>query len=314
MTAFGALFSPHKGLAFSRLHMSSSAASSESSIFRVAVCQMCSKGDTEANYQTIARLSAQAKEGGAKLACFPENFNFLGTERKQSFAIAEDLTGPAIARYKELATSLDIWLSLGGFQERAPDVDNAPRIKNTHVVISAAGELVASYSKLHLFDAPYVNLMESTFTTAGDQVVVLDSPVGRLGLSVCYDVRFPELYAALRKLGAEVILIPAAFTVPTGCAHWEVLMRARAIETQSYILAAAQCGSHNEKRASYGHSMIVDPWGVIIAQASDGEGVCVADIDLSFLKDVRKRMPVIDHARPSVYERVEDMKAGTPKL
>eukprot|EP00611_Tribonema_gayanum_P023417 TRINITY_DN491_c0_g1_i1.p1 TRINITY_DN491_c0_g1~~TRINITY_DN491_c0_g1_i1.p1 ORF type:complete len:348 (+),score=89.21 TRINITY_DN491_c0_g1_i1:185-1228(+) len=281
--------------------------SPEKNVSRIAVCQMCSTDDVERNFAAVAKFAALAKECGASLACFPENFNFLGSGVQKSLDIAEPLEGKTLLRYRGLAKDLGIWLSLGGFQEKIDQQTEGGAegdkefIANCHVIIDAEGELKSRYRKLHMFDAPYVNLKESAFTKAGDSIAVANSPVGKLGVSICYDLRFPELYVALRQKGAEVILIPAAFTVPTGQAHWEVLLRARAIETQCYVVAAAQSGRHNEKRESYGHSMVVDPWGEVVARCADGEGMCVADIDLNRLREIRARMPVADHRRPEVY-------------
>ena len=236
----------------------------------------------------------------------PENFNFLGLSPAESLASAELLDGPIIQQYASLARRLQLWLSLGGFQERGPD---PAHLFNCHMIINAAGEVAATYRKIHLFNVDVPGgpvLMESRFTAPGTQLVTCDSPAGRLGLSTCYDLRFPEVYQRLVfDLGAEILLVPSAFTVATGEAHWEVLLRARAIETQSYVVAAAQAGRHNEKRESYGHSLIVDPWGNVVAQLPDPQatGIAVAEVDLAAMRAIRERMPVAAHraaGRPSV--------------
>lgn len=229
------------------------------------------------------------------------------TSLLQSLAIAEPLTGPTIARYSALAKRLGLWLSLGGFQEKGPDPSH---LFNCHVIIDAGGHIAATYRKIHLFNVDVPGgpvLMESRFTSPGTQLAVCDSPAGRLGLSVCYDLRFPEVYQRLvLDMGAEVLLVPSAFTVATGKAHWEVLLRARAIETQCYVVAAAQAGRHNEKRESYGHSIIVDPWGTVVGKLDDphATGIAVAEVDLDAMRKVRERMPVAEHraaGRPAVH-------------
>jgi predicted amidohydrolase len=231
----------------------------------------------------------------------PECFAFIGVKGTDALAVMEPLDGPLLGRYRELAARHRLWLSLGGFAEKGPDRD---RRFNAHVIVNDAGEIQASYRKIHLFDVDMgdVNgpvLMESATAAAGETLVTCDSPAGKLGLTVCYDLRFPEMFARLRyELGCEVMLVPSAFTKPTGQAHWETLLRARAIETQSYVVAAAQAGVHSEGRASHGHAMIVDPWGKVVAEL-DGEetGIAVADVDLGYLKDVRSRIPVETHRR-----------------
>ncbi|PSC76452.1 nitrilase 2 [Micractinium conductrix] len=240
----------------------------------------------------------------------PENVSFLGENFTESLAIAEPLhpPGPTLERYCRLAAASGVWLSLGGFQEAGPDPGH---LYNTHVVISSSGEVAATYRKVHLFNVDVPGgpvLMESRFTAPGERLAVCDSPAGRLGLSVCYDLRFPELYQRLAfDLGAQLLLVPSAFTVATGRAHWEVLLRARAIETQCYVVAAAQAGKHNARRESYGHSLMIDPWGEVVARLEDplATGIACADIDLEKLRSIRTRMPVAEHralGRPAVLQ------------
>jgi predicted amidohydrolase len=265
----------------------------------------------EHNLATCTRLANDAKAAGASLLCLPECFAFIGARAKEAQNMAEPLGGPLLQRYRELARDTGLWLSLGGFQEKPEGYDSDPerRIYNTHCVINPAGELRAAYRKIHLFDAPFVKLVESAFTLPGEEVVACDcNPVGRLGLSVCYDVRFPELYQSLKfGKGADVLLVPAAFTVPTGKAHWELLLRTRAIENQAYVIAAAQAGLHNEdgnRRESYGHAMIIDPWGQVLAKLEDpiGTGVAVAEIDVAArLGELENKMPLAVHRRYGVY-------------
>ena len=268
---------------------------------RIAVGQMCASSDVEKNLEVVADLCARAKDRGCAMLFLPECFAFIGVKGTDALAVMEPLDGPLLGRYRELAARHRLWLSLGGFAEKGPDLD---RRFNAHVIVNDAGEVQASYRKIHLFDVDMgdVNgpvLMESATAAAGETLVTCDSPAGKLGLTVCYDLRFPEMFARLRyELGCEVMLVPSAFTKPTGQAHWETLLRARAIETQSYVVAAAQAGVHSEGRASHGHAMIVDPWGKVVAEL-DGEetGIAVADVDLGYLKDVRSRIPVETHRR-----------------
>jgi predicted amidohydrolase len=265
---------------------------------KIAVAQMTSVGNIETNFQTCKTLAEQAVSQGAKILFLPENFNFLGMSPTESLALAEPLDGPIIARYAALAKSLGVWLSLGGFQERGPDPEH---LYNCHVIINSDGDVAASYRKIHLFNVDVPGgpvLMENRFTSPGTGLATCDTPVGRLGLSVCYDLRFPAVYQRLAfELGAEILLVPSAFTVATGKAHWEVLLRARAIETQTYVVAAAQAGQHNEKRESYGHSLIIDPWGKVISKLDDPlvTGIAVAEIDLAEMRSIRERMPVKEH-------------------
>ena len=268
---------------------------------RIAVGQMCASSDVEKNLEVVADLCARAKDRGCAMLFLPECFAFIGVKGTDALAVMEPLDGPLLGRYRELAARHRLWLSLGGFAEKGPDRD---RRFNAHVIVNDAGEIQASYRKIHLFDVDMgdVNgpvLMESATAAAGETLVTCDSPAGKLGLTVCYDLRFPEMFARLRyELGCEMMLVPSAFTKPTGQAHWETLLRARAIETQSYVVAAAQAGVHSEGRASHGHAMIVDPWGKVVAEL-DGEetGIAVADVDLGYLKDVRSRIPVETHRR-----------------
>ncbi|KAI4302358.1 hypothetical protein MLD38_038113 [Melastoma candidum] len=275
---------------------------------RVAVAQMTSINDLAANFATCSRLVKEAASAGAKLICFPESFSYIGLKDGESLSIAQPLDGPIMKQYQSLARESNIWLSLGGFQETGSD---SAHLCNTHVVIDDAGIIRSKYRKIHLFDVDVPggrSYKESTFTEAGKELVAVDSPIGRLGLTVCYDLRFPEVYQHLRfQHNAQVLLVPSAFTKITGEAHWEVLLRARAIETQCYVIAAAQAGKNNEKRESFGDSLIIDPWGVVIGRLPDrlSTGIAVADIDLSFLDSVRARMPIAQHRKPVEFWKPE---------
>ncbi|KAJ3676384.1 hypothetical protein LUZ60_003796 [Juncus effusus] len=265
---------------------------------KVGVVQMTSTNDLEANYLTCSRLVKEAAEKEVKMLFFPESFSFIAAKEGESLKIAEPLDGPIMRRYCSLARESNMWLSLGGFQEKGPDES---RLFNTHVLVDNSGKIINSYRKIHLFDVDVPGSMvykESNTTAPGNQLVVEESPIGRLGLTVCYDLRFPELYQILRfKHQAQVILVPSAFTKITGEAHWDILLRARAIETQCYVIAAAQAGKHNEKRESYGDSVIIDPWGTVVARLSDrlSTGFAVAEIDLSKIDSVRTKMPILMH-------------------
>ncbi|KAJ8451224.1 hypothetical protein Cgig2_013996 [Carnegiea gigantea] len=262
---------------------------------RVAVAQMTSVNDLAANFATCARLVKEAAAAGAKLLCFPESFSYVGNLLGDSVKIAEPLDGPIMQGYSDLARESKIWLSLGGFQEKGSD---DAHLCNTHVIVDDAGNIKGKYSKIHLFDVDVPGgtvYKESSFTEA------VDSPIGRLGLTVCYDVRFPELYQLLRfQHKAQILLVPSAFTKITGEAHWEILLRARAIETQCYVIAAAQAGKHNEKRESYGDSLIIDPWGTVVGRLNDrlSTGIAVADIDFSLIESVRTKMPIEKQRKP----------------
>lgn len=268
---------------------------------RVAAAQMTSVNDLAANFATCSRLAKEAASAGAKLLCFPENFAYVGAKQGDSLKIAEALDGPIMSRYCALARESNIWLSLGGFQEKGAD---EAHLRNTHVLIDDSGNIKTTYSKMHLFDVDVPGgavYKESSFTEAGNDIVAVDSPFGRLGLTVCYDLRFPEVYQQLRfHQNAQVLLVPAAFTTVTGQAHWEILLRARAIETQCYVIAAAQAGKHNEKRESYGDTLIIDPWGTVVGRLPDllSTGIAVADIDFSLIDSVRAKMPISMHRKP----------------
>ncbi|CAI9091504.1 OLC1v1026557C3 [Oldenlandia corymbosa var. corymbosa] len=240
------------------------------STVRVAAAQMTSINDIAANFATCSRLVKEAASAGAKLICFPENFSYVGNLSGDSVKIAEPLDGPIMKSYCDLARESSMWLSLGGFQEKGSDDGH---ICNAHVLVDDTGAIRSVFRKIHLFDVDVPGsavYKESSFTEAGKEIVAADSPIGRLGLTVCYDLRFPELYQQLRfQHDAQVLLVPAAFTKPTGLAHWEILLRARAIETQCYVIAAAQAGKHNEKRESYGDTLIIDPWGTVVGRLPD---------------------------------------------
>lgn len=266
-----------------------------------AVIQMVSQSDISANLERARQLLEQAAENGARLAVLPENFAAMGRRDSAAIGRAEALgQGPILPWLKQAARDLKLWVVAGTLPLPPQGLPDA-KAHACSLLIDDHGQTVARYDKLHLFDVDVADnrgrYRESDDYAHGAQVVVADTPVGRLGLSLCYDLRFPELYSALRAAGAELISAPAAFTAVTGAAHWEVLIRARAIETQCYVLAAAQGGVHPGPRETYGHAAIIDPWGRIVAEQASGEAVLLADRDSSEQASIRARMPVALHRR-----------------
>ncbi len=264
---------------------------------RFAVCQITSTDDRARNRRVASELVRRAAGHGAQVVCLPEMWPFIGPEHDK-VAGAESLEGPSMSAMRDLAQELGIWLFPGSFAERA---DDPTRVFNTATALAPDGGLRGVYRKLHLFDVDVPNgavFTESDTVQAGDQAVVVDTPFGRMGMSICYDVRFPMLYQSLRDAGADVILVPSAFTALTGKEHWELLIRARAVENQVYVVAAEQWGQHNAARRSHGHSMIVDPWGHIVAQCSEQEGVASTVTDPAYLAKVRQQVPCHGHKRP----------------
>ena len=267
---------------------------------RVGAVQMRSTDDLAANLATVRTLTHRAAADGAKLVVLPECFSFLGRGEGDKLRIAEptDGNGPIMTTLRELATQHGIWIVGGGTPELIPD--DPKRTYNTAVVLSPAGALAARYRKIHLFDVDIpggATLRESDATAAGDELVVVPIEGANVGMSICYDVRFPELYRCLVKdRGAEVLLVPAAFTAHTGAAHWHLLLRARAVEDQAWVVAAAQWGKHNEKRESYGHSLISDPWGTIVGEQQSGDGVVMATLDSATVAKRRTQLPSLRHA------------------
>ncbi len=267
---------------------------------RVGAVQMRSTDDLAANLATCRTLTARAAAEGAKLVVLPECWAFLGRAEGDKLPIAEDLAGdgPMMTTLRELATQHGVWIVAGGTQERIPG--DLRRTYNTAAVIDPRGALAARYRKIHLFDVDIpggATLRESDATAAGDELVALPIEGATVGLTISYDVRFPELYRSLVKdRGADVLLVPAAFTAHTGAAHWHLLLRARAVEDQAWVVAPAQWGKHNEKRESYGHSLISDPWGVIVGEQAEGDGVVVHTLDGATVEKRRTQLPSLRHA------------------
>ena len=267
----------------------------------LAVIQMVSQDDVLANLRQARGLLEQAAVGGAKLAVLPENFAAMGRRDLAELGRREALgEGPILPWLKQCARELGLWI-VAGTLPLPPQGQPEAKARACSLLIDAQGQQAARYDKLHLFDVDVADshgrYRESHDFAHGNQVVVADTPLGRLGLTVCYDLRFAELYGALREAGAELITVPAAFTAITGAAHWQVLTRARAIETQCYILAAGQGGSHPGGRETFGHSAIIDPWGRVLAEQAQGEGCLHAQRDPLEQAAIRQRMPVARHKR-----------------
>jgi nitrilase len=264
---------------------------------RVAAIQMTSSHIVADNLLVAGQLLRRAKDSGAAIACLPENFSFLGLKEADKLQVAEaDGEGPVQAFLRDTARQLKLWILGGTTVLRG---DSPTRVANASLLIDADGERVARYDKIHLFDVsiPGRNerYLESTHVTPGRKVVIADTPVGTLGLSVCYDMRFPELYRELVAQGAEWLAMPAAFTVPTGRAHWEPLLRARAIENLCYVVAPAQSGTHTNGRETYGDTLIVDYWGQVVSRLAKGTGVITAEFDLAKQAETRARFPALEN-------------------
>jgi predicted amidohydrolase len=259
---------------------------------------MNSTADVEANMAGVDRLVLEAAERGAVMALVPECFSYLGPEAGKA-AIAESLDerGPILERCRAIARNAGIDVIYGGFWEKSEDPE---KVRNACIYMNSDGSVATVYRKIHLFDVDLpdgTKVLESETVEPGAETVVADAPFGKVGLSVCYDLRFPELYRRLVDGGAIALAIPAAFTLTTGKDHWHVLLRARAIEQQCYVLAAAQTGHHYGRRHSYGHALIADPWGTVLAQCGEGEGVAVAAIDPEYVEKVRRAVPSLVHRR-----------------
>eukprot|EP00587_Corethron_hystrix_P006609 CAMPEP_0113322162 /NCGR_PEP_ID=MMETSP0010_2-20120614/15424_1 /TAXON_ID=216773 ORGANISM="Corethron hystrix, Strain 308" /NCGR_SAMPLE_ID=MMETSP0010_2 /ASSEMBLY_ACC=CAM_ASM_000155 /LENGTH=339 /DNA_ID=CAMNT_0000180575 /DNA_START=150 /DNA_END=1172 /DNA_ORIENTATION=+ /assembly_acc=CAM_ASM_000155 len=315
---------------------------------RTALAQLRSTNVKADNLAAVVECARLAKEGGASFLCLPECFAFMGSSPGETADAAEDIfehlapdgkpRTKIFDTLKNLAIEHGLWISAGGMHERTRTGDGM--VHNSHFVLRPDGSLAGLYRKCHLFDvfipSRNIDLRESATTTAGTvgTVIVRDTPIGSVGLTTCYDVRFPEMYASLLDAGADVVLVPSAFTVPTGAAHWHILLRARAAEGQCYILAAAQAGVHSTKRRSYGHSLVVDPWGEVVADAGGYDGLgsgrkvvggksplCISnehdepvptpsvvfcDLDPEMIKLVRERIPISNHraACPADYGEI----------
>ena len=274
---------------------------------RAAAVQLNSQEDKQRNLEVAERLVRDAARDGADLVCLPERWNLLG-DSATILDGAEPLDGPSLAAARSWASELGIHLLAGSIAERA---EGHERLFNTSVLIGPDGEDVAAYRKIHMFDVEVegTTFRESDHDQPGEEIVIAPLDDLELGLSVCYDLRFPELYRILAVRGARVIAVPSAFTVPTGRAHWEVLLRARAIENQAFVVAPDQIGKAPPHFESYGHSAIVDPWGVVLAMAPDEECFVAADLDLAEQQRMREKLPALANRRPGAYRWPEEVRA-----
>jgi len=264
--------------------------------WKVAAIQLTSTTEVQRNVDRALDLVARAASRGARLVALPENVAYLRREGA-ALELRESIDGPLVTRFRESAQHHGVHVLVGSIPERIP---RTRRVHNTSILIDPRGAVVATYRKLHLFDIDIPGravLRESATVRAGDRITVADTELGRLGLSICYDLRFPELYRRLTLEGAEVIFVPAAFTAFTGPHHWLPLLRARAIENQCWVVAPAQVGRHGPGRRSHGESVVVDPWGAVVARRVAGEGIVEATIDLGRVRRVRRGLPCLRHVR-----------------
>jgi len=265
---------------------------------RIALLQMTSGIDPAVNAATLIAAIRSAAGQGAVMLFTPEMSGLIDRDRARAAAsIVAEADDPVLARVCAAAAEAGIWVHLGSLAVRRAD----GRFANRGFVIDPAGTIRARYDKLHLFDVDLPtgeSWRESAAYAAGDAAIVTQTPIGMLGASICYDLRFPDLYRALSDAGATVLSVPAAFTRPTGAAHWHVLLRARAIESASYVVAAAQTGVHADGRATYGHSLVIDPWGTVVLDMGEAAGLGYAEISSDSVTDVRARIPALEHRRP----------------
>jgi predicted amidohydrolase len=267
-------------------------------VFTAACIQLASDIEPEANVAAGAEAIRRAREGGADFVLTPETTDMMEMKRRDAFAKAKgEGEHPGLAQLSGLAGELGCWLLIGSLVIRLSD----ERLANRSFLIDPAGRIAARYDKIHMFDVEVPDgqsYRESKAYRAGESAVLADLPWGRLGLSVCYDLRFPQLYRTLAQAGADFLTVPSAFTRLTGRAHWHVLLRARAIETGCFVLAPAQCGETSQGRQTYGHSLIVAPWGEVLAEAGEAPGVIFAEIDPARVAEARRMIPALGHDRP----------------
>lgn len=265
---------------------------------RVGVVQMNSSANVDENLAFAKLKIEQAADSGIELISFPETFLYIGKDRQYKHDIAQTLDGKLVQIFQDLALKFSLSILMGSIYEKIPD---DTRLYNTSILINQHGEIQATYRKIHLFDAPLLGHTESNDIKAGNSTVVVEHDIGKIGLTICYDLRFPELYRNLTQQGAEIIFVPSAFFHYTGQHHWLQLLTARAIENQVYIVAPNQWGEHHEGRESFGNSVIIDPWGSIKCLAKDESVLAFAEIDLDYLRELRANMPLLSHTRPELY-------------
>ncbi len=265
---------------------------------RIGVVQTCTGIDPAANAAHLVAAIGDLAHGGATLIFTPEMSGLLDRDRVRAAPVVQDEAGDLVlAAVRAAAAEHQVWVHLGSLALRPEGSD---RLVNRGFVIDSGGRIVVRYDKIHLFDVdlPGERYRESAAYAPGDRAVVAATPWGGLGLSICYDVRFPALYNSLALAGADIVAVPAAFTRPTGVAHWHTLLRARAIETGTFVVAAAQSGVHADGRATFGHSLVIDPWGTVVLDMGEAVGVATVDLDLAQVAAVRGRVPSLRHARP----------------
>jgi predicted amidohydrolase len=268
---------------------------------KIALLQMTTGIDPAANRETIIDAMRTAKAGGAHMLFTPEMSGYLDRNRKRAAErIVTEGDDPVLTGVQAAAAELGLWVSIGSLAVADPATPG--KWRNRAFMIDGAGTIRARYDKMHLFDVDLPtgeSWRESSSYAAGDTGVIVATPWTPIGLSICYDLRFPDLYRALSDAGARILTVPAAFTAPTGEAHWHVLLRARAIEAGCFVIAAAQTGTHEDGRATYGHSLVIDPWGKVLLDMGAAAGVGLVDLDLAQVDAVRQRIPALDHRRPN---------------
>lgn len=288
------------------------AATSEPRSFRMALVQMCSGRVVDKNVDAAETLIREAAKGGAAYVLTPEMTTLMELDRARLLAAVTPEEGnAAIAQFTALARELGIWLHIGSM----PVLVGDDKLANRSYLIAPEGRIVARYDKIHMFDVDLgsgESYKESANYDPGRHAVLAELPWGNLGMTICYDLRFPHLYRALARAGAKFLAVPAAFTRPTGMAHWHMLLRARAVESQAFVFAAGQGGQHENGRETFGHSLVISPWGEILAEGHEHPAVVFADIDLQLLDDVRRRVPSLQHDRP--FEVVRAGQAGTEEV
>ncbi|OFW90359.1 MAG: hypothetical protein A3J37_05960 [Alphaproteobacteria bacterium RIFCSPHIGHO2_12_FULL_45_9] len=264
---------------------------------KIAIIQMTSAADVVANIDYLTYQIREAASNGAVFISTPENSDFMSEDEvKRDAHMFDEHDHPFIAHFKNLAKELKVWIHLGSIKIKSDD----RKKYNRSYLISDEGDIVAHYNKIHLFDVDLPSgetRRESSSIKAGNKAVDVQTEIGHFGMTVCYDIRFPHLYRTLAQAGAHILLVPAAFTVPTGEMHWEVLLRARAIENGAYVIAAAQCGVHDGGRKTYGHSMVINPWGKVIAEAGNEPTILYEDIDQKEIANFRSAIPSLRHDR-----------------
>lgn len=267
--------------------------------FRVAAAQMTSGTDVDRNLAAAERLIVSAAAADASLVVLPENFSFMGATDAERVAVAEEAgRGPAQDFASDQARRHGLWIVAGTIPVRCDDA----RVLSRSLLVGPDGQVIASYDKIHLFDVEVPagkgeSYRESETTRPGDRVVSAATELGRIGMTVCYDIRFPALFSRLAAIGMDILVVPAAFTVPTGRVHWRPLLQARAIESMAFVVASGQSGEHPGGRLTYGHSAVIGPWGDVLAECADGAGIAHAEIDMIELQRLRRQFPVLNHRR-----------------